>query len=47
MLHYYLQKGIMPGSILSLSSIEQEFYMASMLLAIEEHAEQINAMTGR
>lgn len=47
MLHYYLQKGIMPGDILSLSPVEQMFFAASMKLAVEEYNEQIKAMSGR
>lgn len=30
MLHYYLEKGITPEHILSLSPLEREFYMASI-----------------
>lgn len=36
MLHYYLQKGIMPDKILSLSPVEQMFFEASMVLASKE-----------
>ena len=36
MLHYYLQKGIMPDKILGLSPLEQSFFMASINLAREE-----------
>jgi len=36
MLHYYLQKGIIPEQILSRSYTEKLFYYASMSKALEE-----------
>lgn len=36
MLHYYLQKGITPGKILSQSYTSKLFYYASMKKALEE-----------
>lgn len=35
MLHYYLQKGIMPNEITKLSELEKTFFRESMLLEIE------------
>lgn len=36
MLHYYLERGITPEHILSLSSLERTFYIASMELTADE-----------
>lgn len=47
MLHYYLQKGIVPGDILSLPPVEQLFFAASMKLAVEEYNERLKEMNGR
>lgn len=45
-MHYYLQKGIAPDTILGLSNRERSFYTASMMLGIEEKAEEYNAILG-
>ena len=44
MLHFYLQKGIQPGDILSLPPVEKLFYLASMNLYMED---QKRALEGR
>lgn len=36
MLHYYLERGIAPEHILSLSPLEREFYIASMYVTSDE-----------
>ena len=36
MLHYYLERGITPEHILSLSPLEREFYIASMCVTADE-----------
>lgn len=45
-LHYYIQKGITPEYLLSLSLEERLFYYASMLKAIEER-KQMFAVSGK
>ena len=37
----------MPDKILSLPPVEQMFFEASMVLAIEEYKEKLNAIYGR
>lgn len=36
MLHYYLERGITPEHILSLSPLEKEFYYASIAVTADE-----------
>lgn len=46
MVHYYLQRGFAPDTILSLSQREKMFYMASMILQTEETAAQYKTLLG-
>jgi len=36
MLHYYLQKGILPNEIIKLSPLEKSFFESSMIIELEE-----------
>lgn len=47
MLHYYLQRGLPPEHILSLPSLDRNFYFASMQIAIEEERAKYEALIGR
>lgn len=38
-LHYYLEKGIMPENILNLSPLEKEFFAASIEVTADEVTE--------
>lgn len=44
MLSYYLEKGITPEHILSLSPTSRMFYMASMLLNLEQKKNTVDAI---
>lgn len=46
MLHYYLHRGITPEHILSLPSVNQMFYAASMELAFEEKKAFYESLNG-
>lgn len=47
MMHHYLQRGFTDEYILSLSSAQKAFYLASMVLYYEEEAERYRALTGK
>jgi hypothetical protein len=46
MLHYLLQRGILPEKIINRTAAERLFFVASVKLAIEQEREKLKSLVG-
>ena len=47
MLHHYLQRGILPETIINLPLAEKVFYKASLEVYLEEREREYKALAGK